>query len=127
MFAAIVKADPTFGPIWDAFRTRWRADAELPMHVAATALARHLIAKLAAKETAAFPAVFAIVEEWLSHPDRYIRRVADVGLIEELQGTRLHKETKPGDFHPWLGPKAKAAWSRVGASWLKLDEKEDAS
>ncbi len=124
MFAAILKADPTFDPVWQAFRNRWSAEADLPMHVAATALARHLIAKLAAKDTAAFPAIFAVVEQWLAHSDRYVRRVADIGLIEDLQNARLHKETNPDDFQPWLGPKAKAARSRVGASWLELDAKD---
>lgn len=123
IFAPIVQADPSFGPIWEAFRERWSGESELPMHVAATVLARHMIAKLAAQDTAAFPAIFAIVEEWLSHSDRYVRRVADVGLLEELQSTRLHTETAPADFERWLGPKAKAAWSLTGTSWLDRDAK----
>ena len=93
------------------------------MHLAATMLARHLIAKLAARETAAFPAIFAIVEEWLSLPDRYVRRVADVGLIEDLQSARFHAGTSPADFQLWLGPKAKEAWERAGSSWLERDVK----
>jgi hypothetical protein len=121
IFAPIVKADPTFASAWEAFRHRWSGEPELPMHLAATLLARHLIAKLASKDTAAFSVIFAVVEDWLSHPDRYVRRVADVGLIEELQSTRLHTDTSPADFQKWLGPKAAAAWARTGTSWLERD------
>jgi hypothetical protein len=124
LFVPIVQADPSFGPAWEAFRHRWSGEAELPMHLAATMLARHLIAKLANNDTGAFPAIFAVVEEWLSHPDRYVRRVADVGLIEDLQSTRFHTNTSPADFQKWLGPKATAAWLRTGTSWLERDAKE---
>ena len=95
IFAPIVKADPSFGPAWEAFRQKWSGEAELPMHVAATMLARHLIAKLANNDASAFPAIFAVVEEWLSHPDRYVRRVADVGLIEESAECATPREHKP--------------------------------
>jgi len=122
-FTPIIKVDPSFGPAWDAFRERWSGESELPMHLAATLLARHLIAKVATKDTAAFPAIFALVEEWLSSPDRYVRRVADVGLIEDLQSSRLHNGTNPADFQQWLGPKATAAWSKTDTSWLDRDPK----
>ena len=125
IFGAIVKTDPSFGPSWDAFRNRWIDEAELPLHLAATVLARHLIAKLAANDTAAFPAIFALVEQWLSHPDRYVRRVADVGLIEDLHSTRLHTNTTPADFQRWLGPKATAAWGLTGTLWPERDAKRN--
>jgi hypothetical protein len=117
MFAPIIAADPSFEPQWRDFCARWHGKPEVPLYVALSDLARHLIGKLAARDTGAFDAVFGVVERWIVEGDDYVRGAARIGLIEDLQNGGLHVTTNPSDFEPWLGPESAYAWKRARVFW----------
>jgi hypothetical protein len=64
MMDGMLQACPSFRPDWDAFLEEWRSDADKPLYLALGALARHLIAMLAAEDTGGLIAAFEVVERW---------------------------------------------------------------
>ncbi|MEP7006666.1 MAG: hypothetical protein ABI810_11840 [Sphingomonas bacterium] len=118
MFEPLLVADPSFQPAWERFCDEWRdEEVELPNYLALCDLARHLIGKLAAGETEAFPAVFDVVERWHVEGDPYVQEAATIGLLEDLQNEALHHTTRPGEFERWLRPVSRKFWARVAQYW----------
>jgi hypothetical protein len=121
MIAALLEADPSFGPVWKKYAAEWPDEAARPLYPLMGELSRHLIAQLQHGETARFRRVFAVVEEWLESDDDAIWDITVMGLIEDLQNENLHTATKPGDFKPWLGPDAAVVWEKVARFWLRRE------
>jgi hypothetical protein len=121
MFDPLLVADQSFEPTWRAFVAEWsdEQENELPSYLALAELARHLITKLERGETADFPAVFDVVEQWHLQGDAYVREAATIGLLEDLQNSGLHRQTQPGDFEPWLRPESKRCWDKVERFWSR--------
>lgn len=118
MFEPLLVADPSFQPAWERFVDDWRDEkVELPLYLALCDLARHLIGKLAAGDTQAFPAVFEAVERWHIEGDPYVQEAATIGLLEDLQNEGLHQTTQPVDFESWLRPVSRKFWQRVEKYW----------
>jgi hypothetical protein len=117
MFEPMLVADPSFTPAWNAFVEEYSDAPELPHYLALADLARHLIGQLARGDTARFPAVFAVVEQWHLHGDPYVREAATVGLLEDLQNGNLHSVTRPEEFLPWLSPVNRRWWDKVERFW----------
>lgn len=121
MFEPLLQADPTFDPSWRAFLADYKDEPELPLYLALSDLACHLIAQLDRGETARFDAVFDIVERWCLRGDHYVRVAATVGLLEDLQNGNLYEraQIRPSDFEPWLRPVSKRQWEKVYAFWSR--------
>ncbi|WP_018428669.1 hypothetical protein [Hoeflea sp. 108] len=117
MFAPMLEADPGFQDAWNTFSDKWRDHLEPPFYLALNALARHLIARLEAGDTASFDAVFDVVERWHVEGDDYVREAATIGLLEDLQNTKLHMSTDPAAFRPWLRPESLLWWEGVEDFW----------
>lgn len=117
MFEPMLIADPAFAPAWSAFVIEWQGENELPLYIALTALARHLIGKLAEGDTARFDAVFDVVERWHVEGTPSVREAASIGLLEDLQNGNLHRTTTPSAFLPWLRPVSRRWWDKVEAFW----------
>jgi len=118
MFEPLLVADPSFQPAWDRFLDEWcDKKGDLPLYLALSSLARHLIGRLAAGDTQAFPAVFDVVERWHLEGDPYVREAATIGLIEDLQNDGLHHTTQPADFERWLRPVSRNFWEQVEKYW----------
>ncbi len=121
MFEPLLKADPTFCAKWDAFRAEWQLeDHELPLYLALSDLARHLIVNLEAGDTDRFDAVFDVVERWHISGDAYVTEAATIGLVEDLQNTNLYSTARPEDFLPWLRPETREWWAKVEEFWIDL-------
>ena len=118
MFEPLLVADSSFQPAWERFLDEWRDEkVELPLYLALCDLARHLIGKLAAGDTRAFPAVFDVVERWHIEGDPHVQEAAAIGLLEDLQNEGLHQTTRPADFECWLRPVSREYWERVEKYW----------
>ena len=117
MLRLLIEVEPTFEPVWQAFVNEWEYEAEPPIYLVLTDLARHLIEQLSGGETARFGAVFDVVECWHTHGDQYVREAATIGLLEDIQNNNLHTRTRPSDFEPWLRPVSKKAWDKVELFW----------
>lgn len=117
MFEPLLEADPSFGETWECFKEEYRPSDELPLYLALSDLARHLIQKLEAGDTGRFDAVFDVVERWHVDGDPYVQEAATIGLIEDLQNANLHHETRSEDFLPWLRPVTSLWWAKVYEFW----------
>jgi hypothetical protein len=119
MFEPLLRADPSFHGKWQTFQEEYRSDDELPLYLALSELARHLIEDLETGNTHRFDAVFNVVERWHIEGDPYVKEAATVGLLEDLQNGHLHRKTLPDDFLPWLQPETLVWWTKVHDFWDK--------
>lgn len=127
MMNPMLDASPSFRPIWDEFVAEWVPSLEedgqndLPEYLALSELANHLIKRLEAGETQEFPAVFAVVENWINNGDAYVSEAAVVGLLEDLSSEVRYKTAKPVAFVPWMGPQSRKWWAEVIDFWARLE------
>ena len=98
---------------------------ELPLYLALTDLARHLIAMLERGETGSFTEIFSLVERLIIEGDDYVRDAAAVGLLEDLQNGGLHHQTKPEDFEPYLLPVSASKWQWLNDLWAGKYSKDE--
>ena len=117
MFAPILGACPSLEPIWSEFLDDWQDEKDLPYTLALSDLARHLVSKLEAGETAEFPATFEVVEQLHNHGDEYVREAIALGLLEDLQNTSIYKTAEPDQFRPYLHAESERRWDRLYAFW----------
>jgi hypothetical protein len=129
MMGVLLDACPSFAPTWRAFLDEWREqdEADLPLYVALTDLAWHLIGLVERGETAELPAVFRVVERWHLEGDEYVREAATVGLLEGLQNLNLHVHgTDPAQFRAMLGLESLRCWDELAASWEEFFRQQEA-
>lgn len=118
MMMPLLTACPSFQPAWEDFVREWTDDrGDLPLYLALSALARHLIGMLARNETATFPAIFAVVERWHVEGDSYVKEAATVCLLEDLQNMNLHTTTRPEELRAFLGPVSAKCWDKLFGFW----------
>jgi hypothetical protein len=121
MLEPILDAMPEFRPQWDAFVAEWadnphhKSKQGLPLYLVISTLAKYLADQLDRKNTAAFPKVFATVENWLTHGEKYVVDAAGAGLLEDLQNPVHYTVLHPDDFKPWFGAETLRAWERLKA------------
>lgn len=117
MFEQILQADPSFHETWGTLQKEYGYGSDLPVYLALSALARHLIQNLEAGETNRFATIFDIVERWHIAGDPYVKEAATIGLLEALQNGYLHRTTRSDDFLPWLRPETLEYWNKLHAYW----------
>jgi hypothetical protein len=117
MMPMMLTACPSFDDKWRAFLYYWRDEGDLPVYLALSELARHLIAMLAQNDVESFPAVFAVVERWHVEGDSYVAEAAAVGLLEDLQNANLHESTVPEQFRQFLLPQSAKWWDKLNDFW----------
>lgn len=117
MFDALLAADPSFAPLWEAFLGEWKDEKELPLYLALSELAHHLVLRLEAGDTEGFGAVFDVVERWHVEGDAYVKEAATIGLLEDLQNLNKYTSATPEDVLPWLRPQSRRWWDKVEAFW----------
>ena len=117
MMPMMLEACPSFEGKWAEFLHYWRDEADPPLYIALSALARHLIGMLARQDVTSFPQIFAVVERWHLEGDPYVTEAATVGLLEDLQNTGLHHVTNPEQFRPYLLPESARWWDKLCGFW----------
>ncbi len=127
----MLAACPSFQADWDLFLEDWKDNLEesgtkdeggLPLYLAFSELADHLIARLENNDTDNFQSVFQVVEEWVVNGNHYESEAAVVGLVEDLTAEHRYKKAKPERFLQWLGPQSKKWWFEVIDFWDRLDK-----
>jgi hypothetical protein len=118
MMGVLLAACPSFTPEWEAFVDEWKDEAgDLPLYLALSSFARHIIGMLERNEVGDFPAIFQAVERLHVEGDSYVQETATVGLLEDLQNLNLHRTTQPEQFRPYLGPQSRQGWDDLYRFW----------
>jgi len=117
MFEPLLIADPSFQPRWTEFVAEWDDEPELPLYLALSSLARHLLSRLQTGDTAGFDRIFAVVERWHTNGDAYVREAASIGLLEDLQNLSGGNDKRPVTVEPWLGPESRRWWDKLDRFW----------
>jgi len=117
MMDAVLEACPSFVPQWTEFLEEWSDTDDKPLYLALSALARHLIALLAAEDREGLSRVFAVVERWHVEGDSNVKQAATIGLLEDLQNSGLHGSTSPEQFEAFLLPESLKWWRKVERFW----------
>lgn len=117
MMDPMLRACPSFQPVWSEFLDEWRDETERPIYIALGSLATHLVSLLAARDTAGLSAAFAVVERWHVEGSPYVQEAATVGLLEGLQNESAHESTLPSQFEQFLFPETLKWWRKVDCFW----------
>ncbi len=120
----MLEADRTFKERWLFFLDDYADEDELPLYVALSELADHLVQRFKKGDTAGFIKVFEVVERWHTSGDRYVREAATIGLLEDLQNhlggngrKRKASSTQAMEFEVWLGPQSRRWWDKLDRYW----------
>lgn len=122
MFDPLLAADPSFQPRWNEFLADWGDETDLPLYLALSSLAEHLLKRLRGKDTEGFDRIFAVVERWHTEGDAYVREAASIGFLESLQNQSGGSRGRPATVEPWLGHESKRWWQKLDRFW-EGDEK----
>jgi len=118
MITPILAISPSFQPTWDDFASEWKnAPDGLPLYLILGDLARHIATLHRNGQVAELRAIFQVVEEWHLHGDAYVKEVATVGLLEDLQNTNVVGDGVPLRLVAYLGPESARWWRKVEAFW----------
>jgi hypothetical protein len=118
MFDPLLRACPSFRPVWEAFVEEWREDdAGLPRYVALGELARHLISLLRAGDDNEANGVLTVVEAWHAHGDDYVREAATIGFLEALGHNLEHSGIEVDHVVSMLGPQSRRWWDKLERYW----------
>jgi len=128
MIEPLLAASPSFATEWEAFLQEWAEEsADLPLYLALSAFARHVVALLEANDTGQLARVFDAIELLHLQGDGYVREAATVGLLEDLQNTNLHRTTRPDQLRQFLRPESALWWDRLDRFWLAVGAVSEAA
>ncbi|MBX3293691.1 MAG: hypothetical protein KF881_12465 [Acidobacteria bacterium] len=117
MMESLIVACPGFAPTFDAFLAEWADEPELPYYLPLGDFSRYLIQLLANDERDELITAFRMIEQLHVDGDKYVREAATIGILENLQNTNLHGQTKPDQFLEFLRPVSLKFWRKVMDFW----------
>lgn len=79
--------------------------------------ARHLVERLAAGAMDEVEAAFALIERMHVEGDAYVRELATIGYLEDIQNGLLRAGVPLAVIEPLLGPESVRWWRGVEAFW----------
>jgi hypothetical protein len=119
MMLDVIAACPDFAATYDAFVAEWHDEPKAPYYLALADFSRHLISLLETGKRQQLHAAFETIERFHTDGDKYVREAATIGILESLQNTNLHSNTKPDQFLEFLRPVSLRYWRKVEDFWEK--------
>ncbi|ADB15368.1 hypothetical protein Psta_0682 [Pirellula staleyi DSM 6068] len=119
MMQAIVSSCPAFAADYDAFVAEWKDESEIPYYLALGGFAQYVISLLETADRLRLQAAFEMIERLHIEGDKYVREAATTGILESLQNTSLHSQTKPDQFLEFLRPVSLRYWRKLEEFWEK--------
>lgn len=117
MFEPLLVADPSFRQRWTEFIAEWKDEPPLPIYLALSSLAEHLLKRLKIQDSEGFDGIFAVVERWHTEGDAYVREAATIGLLESFLNQPGDSVANPTDVEAWFGPETKRWWDKLNRFW----------
>ena len=79
--------------------------------------ASHLVELVKAQRTEELPEVFRVIEQLHVEGDHYVRELATVGYLEDIQNFAGHRGLDPAWFEPYLLSESRRWWRGLNAFW----------
>lgn len=114
VFPLLVRACPSFLPLWDAHLREW---GHHTLYLAGGDFAVHLLALQREGATHSFAAIAVVIERLLTRGDPEVRTLATLGVLEAIQNVWGNAGVDPEQFAPLLGPEGAAEWRALNAFW----------
>ncbi len=118
--ALLLRACPSFqdSPDLIEYHENFDQEPEPLLFLLAGAFVRHLTALNGAGRREEFPGVFDLIEDLHVRGSDYVRNLASVGFLEDLQNANMHPaNSRPEDFVPYLRPVSRWWWEEVALFW----------
>ncbi len=122
----IFQAVPSFqnSKIWKEHLEFWGDTEERGLYNDTAELARYMAEQYKAGETKELPALFTLIEKLYLEGDHYVKELATIGFLEDLQGQFGNAEIKSEVLEKYLGPESQKWWNYLNNIWSgKLKEK----
>ena len=119
MLNLILKASPSFKPIWEEFLEEWKGENDLPLYLVLGDLARYIDFLVDKNNERELVSIFEVVEKWHLEGDSYVKEAATIGLLEGLQNTNQTNSKKLNKIESYLLPESKRWWNKVNEFWEK--------
>jgi hypothetical protein len=114
----ILEATPSFAVLWADLKDENADDEGRLYYLDAAAVARHLVDLLERGVGNEVAATLAVVERLHVQGSGYVRELATIGYLEDLQNWAARSSTvQPEDFVPLLGPESRRWWRGLNALW----------
>ena len=116
MIPLMLEASPSFAPRWQKLIDEWDIE-DAPLYIALGDWSRHIVEMLAAQDVDGLQKAFAVIERRCIEGDDFVLNAATVGVLENLQNSKVHKTTKPSQFKPFLLCASLKWWDELYAFW----------
>jgi hypothetical protein len=115
----LLEACPSFREHWETDAEEWGRDEERGRlyYIDSGELAAHLVKLVKATKTTEFPAIFDVIERFLVEGDEYVKELAAVGYLENIQNHADHAGIDPELFVRHLKPESRKAWDELNIFW----------
>ena len=117
MMSAIIATCPDLSATYDSFAAKWQDELESPCYLALADFSRYVISQLETGNRHQLHVAFETIERLHIEGDSYVREAATIGILESLQNTNLHSNTKPEQFLEFLRPVSLSNWRKVEDFW----------
>ena len=108
----LLEACPSFQEKWDEYVNSYLYDKEGFGYTDATQFAIHIKELLNKGRTEEFKKVFAVIEQLHLNGDNYVKELATIGYLEDIQNYN-----NPEKFIPYLGPESLKWWNHLNDFW----------
>lgn len=116
LVALLLDACPVAGAAWR--RNRSRPDVEeAGIYDDLAVFARHLAESVVVGDASELPAFFVVLERMVTEGTCEVKKLATIGLIEDLQRMTSGAPAAARMLEWWLGPESRRRWDAVATMW----------
>ena len=116
----LLEACPSFLPVWyeieDEYRDPQNHGGRL-CYLDAGHFARHVVEMHRSNHRHWLQNAFDFIERMHIEGDEYVRELATIGYLEDIENTAGHAGVDPAVFEEYLGPESQRWWEGLVAFW----------
>lgn len=117
----LLEACPSFRHAWETdvkeSYVNLNEDGTRLHYIDAGDFALHVVKLAKSNRFAEFPAIFGVIERLHLEGDDYVKELATIGYLEDLQNIGGHHGLNDQYFEPYLLPESRRWWKGLNAFW----------
>lgn len=119
----LLESCPSFRPIWEREKDEYRDDdGSWLLYSVVGRLGDHVVDQFQAGQLDEVASFFALAEVLHVEGDEFVKELATVGLLEDVQNHALHQSLGLDVFLPFLGPISARRWRELVMFWGQVEE-----